>query len=137
MSGAVAVNPLSVVAKAGSGLLHSGIGQSNSKSKTLSIAKNASVKLQSNAQTAVSETAHNVAALAKKVADSLPRSFPVVLQVGIASSPGSSDGKVVLQLVDRVTHEVYFRLPPSQTSPVVARLIKNGLGVGVFVDSQV
>jgi len=47
---------------------------------------------------------------------------------------GKSGSGMVLQLVDRVTHQVYFRIPPDPKSPVFARLRHNGFGAGTFVN---
>jgi len=73
--------------------------------------------------------------LARKVQVHLPRKSGVVLQVGLAAPGKKAGGGMVLQLVDRVTHEVYFRMPPDAASPLVARLVHNGFGSGIFVNA--
>lgn len=74
-------------------------------------------------------------ALARKAAAKIPPHFQVMLQANIATS-GKNKGMMVLELVDRVTHQIYFRLPPQENQPVVARLLSNGLSPGTFLQTQ-
>lgn len=66
-----------------------------------------------------------------------PPQSAVVLQVGLNETGTPGGGGIVLQLVDRTTHQVYFRIPPEQAMPVVARLAISGMGSGLFVDSKI
>ncbi|GEM_PF-3123984 len=76
-------------------------------------------------------------ALARQVQAHFPPRSAVVLQVGLGESGAKGGSGIVLQLIDRMTHQVYFRIPPDQASPVVARLVVNGMGSGLFVDSKI
>ncbi len=76
-------------------------------------------------------------ALAQQAQVHFPPRSGVVLQVGLSESGARGGSGIVLQLIDRATHQVYFRIPPDQASPVVARLAVNGIGSGLFVDSKI
>ncbi len=78
-----------------------------------------------------------VEALVQQAQVHFPPQSAVVLQVGLNESGTQGGGGIVLQLVDRMTHQVYFRIPPEQAMPVVARLTVNGMGSGLFVDSRI
>jgi hypothetical protein len=75
--------------------------------------------------------------LAQQAQVHFPPWSAVVLQVGLNETGVQGGGGIVLQLVDRTTHQVYFRMPPEQAMPVVARLTVNGMGSGLFVDSKI
>lgn len=76
----------------------------------------------------------HVEKLVRKAAKHFPPASPVVLKIGFATS-GPNRGSTVIQLVDRVTHHVYFRMPPDVATPLLARLQKHGMSPGLFVHS--